>query len=157
MSKPRARQGSTKAISGYETSVPRTAVCVVLAVLGIVWIALYLNLAKDAAMYVPGLGTKPADPLPWMSSLKSWNFAIGFGLIILGLFLSADSRTPLGHGRGVVVGMLGCFLIGLIWIILYYFTSGGGSIPVIDSLGQWNLGVGIGFMAAGFAFATKWE
>ena len=30
-------------------------------------------------------------------------------------------------------------------------------LPVFNDLGQWNLGVGIAFMAVGFTFATRWE
>ena len=46
----------------------------------------------------------------------NWNYVGGFALIFLGLALMAHPSTPLGRGRGVVVGMLGCFLIGLVWI-----------------------------------------
>ena len=67
-------------------------------------------------------------------------------------------RTPLGRGRGVVVGMLGCFLIGLLWICTYYVVSDDPSaIPVMNDLGQYNLMLGIAFMAVGFTFATRWE
>ena len=31
------------------------------------------------------------------------------------------------------------------------------AIPIINDLGQYNLVVGIGLMAVGFAFATRWE
>ena len=58
---------------------------------------------------------------------------------------------------GVVVGMLGCFLVGLIWIVVFYFIGSNSSVPVMNDLGQYNLLVGIGFMAVGFTFATKWE
>jgi hypothetical protein len=59
----------------------------------------------------------------------------------------------------VVVGMLGSFLIGLIWIVVYYFVAQDSSahLPVMDQLDQSNLLVGVGFMAVGFTFATKWE
>ena len=53
--------------------------------------------------------------------------------------------------------MLGCFLIGLFWIVLFYFAGQDGPIPVMKDLGQYNLLVGIGFMAVGFSFATRWE
>ena len=52
-----------------------------------------------------------------------WNYAIGFGLLMLGLMVSAHPSTPLGRGRGVVVGMLACFLIGLLWICTFYVFS----------------------------------
>jgi hypothetical protein len=31
------------------------------------------------------------------------------------------------------------------------------NVPIFNDLGQYNLMVGIGFMAVGFAFATRWE
>ena len=83
-----------------------------------------------------------------------------FGLILTGLLVSAHPSTPLGRGRGVVVGMLGCFLIGLIWICTYYVMSGqswADNVPVLNDLGQYNLMVGIAFMAVGFTYATRWE
>jgi hypothetical protein len=95
--------------------------------------------------------------LTWMGDLERWNFLIGFGLIFLALGLAAHPSTPLGRGRGVVVGMLGCFLIGLIWIIVYYIAGTQVAIPLMAELGQYNLIVGIGFMAVGFVYATKWE
>ena len=143
--------------TGYETSIKRTVFAALLVLVGIVWIAVYVNVAKDAATYTPGLGKKPSNPLPFMADLDKWNYLIGFGLIFAGLVVSAHKKTPLGRGRGVVVGMLGCFLIGLVWIVLYYFTGSDSPIPVMKDLGQYNLMVGIGFMATGFAFATKWE
>ena len=61
-------------------------------------------------------------------------------------------------GRGVVAGMLGCFLLGLLWICTYYVVSDDPSaIPVMNDLGQYNLMLGIAFMAVGFTFATRWE
>jgi hypothetical protein len=126
------------------TSVVRTAVAAALILLGIAWMVVYLNVADDST-------------LRWMAELMRWNFLIGFALIFLGLTLAANPLTPLGRGRGVVVGMLGCFLIGLIWIVLYYITGSSLSIPLLTDLGQYNLVVGIGFMAVGFVYATHWE
>ena len=158
MSKPSARKPTT-ITSGYETSTRRIAVAALLVAIGIVWIAVYVNLAKDAAQYTPGLGgKKPADPLPWMSDLERWNYLIGFLLIFAGLAVSAHKLTPLGRGRGVVVGMLGCFLLGLAWICTFYiFSNDLSKIWVFDDLDQKNLVVGIAFMAVGFSYATRWE
>jgi hypothetical protein len=157
VSKPSARRPTVIA-SGYQTSITRTAIAVLLVVLGIAWIAVYINFAKDAAEFVklPGV-KKPDDPLPWMADWKSWNFVIGFVLIFAGLSVAAHKATPLGRGRGVVIGMLGCFLVGLVWIVTFYFVGQDASVPVMSDLGQYNLLVGIGFMAVGFTFATKWE
>ena len=67
------------------------------------------------------------------------------------------ARRRLDPGQGVVVGMLGCFLIGLAWIVVYYVFGQTGAVPVLRDLGQYNLVVGIGFMAVGFVYATHWE
>jgi hypothetical protein len=159
VSKPAARK-PTLTVSGYETSLVRCAVVLLLVLAGIAWITVYTQVAMDAANYVklPGV-KKPDTPFPWMSDLKRWNYVIGFGLVLLGLIVSAHKKTPLGRGRGVVIGMLGCFLVGLIWIVLFYFVGQDDSvhIPVMDQLKQSNLLVGVGFMAVGFTFATKWE
>ena len=159
MSKPAARK-PTVTVSGYETSLVRCAIVVLLVVAGIAWITVYTQVAMDAANYVklPGV-KKPDTPFPWMSDLGKWNYLIGFLLIFAGLVVAAHKKTPLGRGRGVVVGMLGCFLIGLIWIITFYFVGQDASvhIPVMDQLDQMNLLVGVGFMAVGFTYATKWE
>lgn len=130
---------------GSSTSVVRMALVALLVVVGIAWVSYYLASAQDTG--------EPA----WMADLADWNFVIGFGAIFLGLGLSAHPRSPLGRGRGVVVGMLGCFLIGLIWIVVYYVTGQDLELPVITDLGNYNLLVGIGFMATGFVFATRWE
>lgn len=130
---------------GPDISIPRTAAAAALAVLGIVWMAVYINVGQDG------------DQLSWMGDLGRWNFLIGFGLFFLGLAVAAHPGTPLGRGRGVVVGMLGCFLIGLFWIVLYYIAGSEAAIPVIRNLEQYNLVVGIGFMAVGFMYATRWE
>lgn len=158
MSRPTARK-PTMMVSGYETSIARCAIAALLVVLGIVWIVVYIHFAKDAALYDPKLGAKrPSNPLPWMADLKRWNYLIGFVLIFAGLSTSAHKKTPLGRGRGVVVGMLFCFLFGLLYILMYYFLGDNiAKVPVMKDLNQFNLLVGIGFMAVGFTFATKWE
>lgn len=133
------------AASEMSLSIPRTVIAGVVAVLGIVWIAVYINVAQDG------------ESLTAMGDLGRWNFLIGFGLLFVGLGLLSNPRTPLGRGRGVVTGMLGCFLIGLVWIVTYYMASGSDVIPVLRNLDAYNLIVGIGFMAVGFVFATRWE
>lgn len=158
MSKPSARTPRIS-VSGYETSIVRIALAALLVIGGIAWIAVYTNLAMDNANFDAALGgDAPKTPLPWMSDLGKWNYAIGFGMIALGLIFAAHKKTPLGRGRGVVVGMLTCFLVGLFWIVAYYFIGQESiNVPVMTALGQYNLLVGIGFMAVGFTYATKWE
>jgi hypothetical protein len=136
---------------------------------GIGWIAYYYIAVRPVAGF--GDDGKPAvDPetfepgvvtgLDFVGDLQEWNYLIGFGAIMLGLVIAAHPSTPLGRGRGVVVGMLGCFVLGLLWICTYYVVGTGDNaqdLPVFNDLGQKNLFVGIGFMAVGFTFATKWE
>ena len=146
MSKPRsaAARQQAEAPSG-RFSVPRIVLCLVLFFAGVAYVAYYLRSVVD-----DGTPARIAD-------LGDWNFLIGFGVMFLGLVLAANPGTPLGQGRGVVIGMLSSFLVGLVWIVVYYMTSQNANIPVIEDLGNYNLLVGIGFMAVGFVYATHWE
>jgi hypothetical protein len=134
---------------------PRFVVAVLLVVLGIAWLAYYYVAVRVDPTASPA--PKAGSPA-WMADLANWNYLIGFGLILVGLLVAAHPSTPLGRGRGVVVGMLGCFLIGLLWICTFYVISDNLSrLPIFDDLGQYNLFVGIAFMAVGFTYATRWE
>lgn len=65
------------------------------------------------------------------------------------------TNIDLGGGRGWVAPlMLAMFLIGLAWIVIFYVTT--GDFPVA-SLGNWNIVVGFGFIAAGFVVSTQWK
>lgn len=134
----------------------RGVLALLLVVAGIAWIAYYYAVVRVdlTALPIPEAGG-PA----WMADLVRWNYVIGFVAILLGLAVAAHPSTPLGRGRGVVVGMLGCFLVGLLWICVFYVFSNDSAagIPVMNDLEQWNLVVGIGFMAVGFTYATRWE
>jgi hypothetical protein len=145
VSKRRSAVTTSRTTDESRISVVRTALAALLVLAGIGWMTYYLVAVQDDA--------KPK----WIFDLADWNFAIGFGAIFLGLIVASHPRTPLGRGQGVVVGMLGCFLFGLAWIVVYYVTSQNANIPVIRDLGNYNLLVGIGFMATGFVYATKWE
>lgn len=137
----------------------RFIVALVLIVLGVAWIAYYyLGVhPSDHGFSYPESDYRGLTPL---RHLKDWNYLIGFGLLFLGLIVSADRSTPLGRGRGVAASMVACFIIGLLWICVYYIFSGQSywdKVPVFNDLDQKNLIVGIAWMAVGFAFATHWE
>jgi Cell division protein CrgA len=135
----------------------RFVIALAMMVVGIAWLAYYYIAVRVDPTAVPA--PDPGKPA-FMADLGNWNYAIGFGLILLGLVVSAHPSTPLGRGRGVVVGMLGCFLIGLLWICTFYVFSNQpdtAGIPIMNDLGQKNLVVGIAFMGVGFTFATRWE
>jgi hypothetical protein len=54
----------------------------------------------------------------------------------------------------LVPTMIGCLIVGVAWIALFYIT--GQELP-LSSLGPWNLAIGFGFIVAGLGLATKWR
>jgi uncharacterized membrane protein (DUF485 family) len=50
--------------------------------------------------------------------------------------------------------MLGCWLLGLIWLVIFYVA--GEDIPVMRDLNNWNLLIGMGLIAVGFVVSTQW-
>lgn len=57
--------------------------------------------------------------------------------------------------RWVVPVMLTAFLLGLLWIVVFYIA--GNQIPGMSALGNWNLLIGMGLIAIGFITSTQWE
>jgi hypothetical protein len=51
--------------------------------------------------------------------------------------------------------MIGLFLFGLLWIVVFYITR--GDLALMRELGNWNLAVGFVFIAGGFVVATRWR
>lgn len=56
--------------------------------------------------------------------------------------------------RWLVPLMLTLFLLGLLWIVVYYLVP---DIPFLASLGSWNMVIGFAFILGGFALATRWR
>jgi hypothetical protein len=46
-------------------------------------------------------------------------------------------------------------LLGVAWLIVYYIA--GTQIPFMTTLGNWNILIGMGGMAAAFGIATLWK
>ena len=46
-------------------------------------------------------------------------------------------------------------LLGVLWLITYYIA--GPNIPYMSDLGNWNILIGMGGMAAAFIIATLWK
>ncbi|WP_203567784.1 cell division protein CrgA [Aestuariimicrobium ganziense] len=46
-------------------------------------------------------------------------------------------------------------LLGVAWLVVYYVA--GYQVPGMSSLGDWNVLIGMGLMAAAFALATLWK
>lgn len=154
MSKLKAQQDFTNPGAGPLFSI-RFLLALVLMLGGIAWIVYYYTGVRVDPLVLP----KPKSDGPQaIADLARWNYVIGFGAFFLGLMIAAHPTTPLGRGRGVVIGMLGCFLLGLLWICTFYVISNDADgVAVFNDLGQYNLMVGIGFMAVGFTYATRWE
>lgn len=140
----------------------RFVLALVLMIGGIAWVAYYyLGVRPTDGWFAatPVADQDGSGPM-FIQELQDWNYLIGFGAVALGLIVAAHPSTPLGRGRGVVAGMLGCFVVGVLWICTYYVTQTSSppmDIPIFNDLAQKNLFVGIGLMAVGFTFATKWE
>ncbi len=50
--------------------------------------------------------------------------------------------------------MVANFIIGLIWIVIFYISSTNYPIP---GIGAWNMLVGFGFVGVGFSLSTRWQ
>lgn len=67
---------------------------------------------------------------------------------------TTKSKAKLPSPRWVAPIMVSLFLLGLVWVIVFYVSR--GAYP-IESIGNFNLLVGFGFIAAGFVAATQWR
>ena len=56
--------------------------------------------------------------------------------------------------KWLVPVMLASFLLGLIWIVIFYISSTSYPIP---GIGAWNMLVGFAFVGVGFSLATRWK
>ena len=63
-----------------------------------------------------------------------------------------QGRIP---SRLIPILMVAFLIIGLAWIVLWYVN--GPNMPLMSTLGPWNLVIGFGLLAAGFGFATRWR
>jgi hypothetical protein len=71
---------------------------------------------------------------------------------------ASQSQEPVKIGSPVwlVPTMVTMFLIGLIWIVIFYLA--GNQIPVMRDLSNLvNVLVGFAFIGVGFALSTKWQ
>jgi Cell division protein CrgA len=51
--------------------------------------------------------------------------------------------------------MIASLVIGLVWISLYYVTQ--ADMPVLRTLGAWNLACGFALIVGGVVLATRWR
>ena len=64
------------------------------------------------------------------------------------------SAAP-GTAPWVIPTLLTLLLLGVAWIVVFYIA--GQLIPFMAALGNWNLAVGMGLIAASFVVATQWK
>ncbi len=71
-------------------------------------------------------------------------------------YTAPSERAPvrLGSPRWLAPLMVALFLIGLLWLVVYYISQ--ARYPIGD-IGAWNMAVGFGFILAGFGLATQWR
>ncbi|WP_261554825.1 cell division protein CrgA [Frankia tisae] len=51
--------------------------------------------------------------------------------------------------------ILAFFLIGIAYLLVYYFSNGG--VLGMEGLGGWNILIGFGFVVIGLAVSTQWR
>ncbi|MSW94012.1 MAG: hypothetical protein F2923_01155 [Actinobacteria bacterium] len=62
----------------------------------------------------------------------------------------------LGSARWLAPVMVACFVIGLLYIVVFYIA--GQQVPVMKDLANIvNVGIGFGFIIVGFFLSTKWQ
>lgn len=68
----------------------------------------------------------------------------------------AKSRKPKSPAsrRWVAPAFITVGLLGVAWLIVFYIA--GYHIPFMAALGNWNILIGMGGMAAAFGIATLW-
>ena len=63
-------------------------------------------------------------------------------------------HEPLESPRWLAPTMVAAFLIGLFWIVVFYVSQTGCTVP---GIGAWNMIIGFGFIGVGFSLATRWR
>jgi hypothetical protein len=72
-------------------------------------------------------------------------------------FTPPPDRTKavrIGSPRWLVPAMIAFMVVGLLWVVVYYITQ--TEYP-IESIGNYNMLIGFGLIAVGFALSTRWK
>lgn len=69
------------------------------------------------------------------------------------------SKAQLPSPRWWAPTMVTLMLLGLVWVVVFYLSSGSWPISHIGSfqVGNWNLLVGFGLMLVGFGMTARWR
>lgn len=71
----------------------------------------------------------------------------------------AKSAGPKTNPRWFIPLMCTLFIVGLLWIVVYYVSQGQYPLGTIGdvSIGNWNLVIGFGVIMIGFLMTTRWR
>jgi hypothetical protein len=64
------------------------------------------------------------------------------------------NAVRIGSPRWLAPLMVACFVLGLLWVVVYYVTQ--TDYP-IGGIGLWNMAIGFGLIIAGFVLSTRWK
>lgn len=119
---------------------------ILLAALGVAWGVVYI-VKSDLIGFADGLG--------------QLNVVIGVAAVVLAVILYFALRphrgTPYAPGsrRWVPPTFISVGVFGVLWMIVYYVA--GQDLSFMALLGNWNILIGMGGMAAAFIVATLWK
>ena len=68
---------------------------------------------------------------------------------------SAPKPVKFGNAAWWAPVMVAFFVIGLLWIVVYYIA--GNDLPLMKSLGWVNILVGFGLIGVGFGMSMRWR
>ncbi|MGH8970616.1 MAG: cell division protein CrgA [Actinomycetes bacterium] len=64
------------------------------------------------------------------------------------------AAVRVGSPQWLVPAMIAFFVLGLLWVVVYYVTQ--TEYP-IESIGNWNMAIGFGLIIVGFGLSTRWK
>lgn len=68
---------------------------------------------------------------------------------------AAPKPVIIDNPRWLVPTMVGFFLLGLAWLVLFYLA---GAVEPFTTLGSlWSVLIGFGLLGVGFTLATRWR
>lgn len=68
---------------------------------------------------------------------------------------TSTKPVRMGGRRWIAPTMVTCWIVGLAWIVVFYLA--GNDVKYFRDIGNWNLLIGMAFIATGFALSTRWE
>lgn len=67
-----------------------------------------------------------------------------------------QKAVRIGNPAWLVPAMVSFFVLGLLWIVVFYLA--GNQVPIMKDLNNLvNVLIGFGFIGVGFALATRWQ